>query len=208
MPVLSVAKTRALHPAGLFTFTLAGVETIQMKSFDGTGQVERLIWRFVSGKKDAEGAFLEVAVFTGFSYGHPNARLTWLLDMVRPGITKRDADQLDTETLVGTRYEGQVKHVASEEDADKKLCAFTYLRPVDMPADPFVDGNAGAVNTEPPGIEEVGDAVCQWEGCEEVLTLKEIESSIKRWGSEKRFCSVHGKKQIASEKASEDAFAE
>lgn len=196
MPILNVSKPRTLHPTGLFTFTLAGVETIQMKSFDGTGVVDRLIWRFVSGKKDADGTFLEVPVFTGFSYGDPRAKLTWLLDMVRPGITKREADQLDTESLVGSRYEGQVKHATSEQDADKKISGFTYLRPVDAPPDPFVSADPGAVEPEPPGVEEVGEASCQWKGCKEMLTLAEIEASIQRFGK-KRFCDAHYQEMVA-----------
>jgi hypothetical protein len=190
MPQLTVEKTRTLCPPGLHVFELKEVSTITMQSFDGTGQVERLLWRFVSSKRDPEGAFFEVPVFTGYSYGNPKAKLTWLLDMLRPGISKREADNLDTDRLVGERYEGSVKHATSERDPDKKVATFAYLRPVDAPPDPFVDDNTGAVEPEPAGIAEVGEASCDWKGCEEMLTLTEIQASMQRFGK-KRFCQTH-----------------
>ncbi len=209
MATLQVEKTRTLCPPGPATFALQEVEVIQMQSFDGSGQVERLLWRFVSSKRDPEGAFYEVPVFTGYSYGNPKAKLTWLLDMLLPGITKREADNLDTETLVGRHYEGSVKHGTSERDPDKKVATFTYLRPLGAPADPFVDGDAGSVPTEPnpkvkatkpltspnpepepAGVDEVGDAVCMRKGCGEMLTLAEIQASIGQFGK-KRFCRRH-----------------
>jgi hypothetical protein len=186
---VQVEAPRELHPIGLATFTLAAVETIQQPSFnDPTQMVERWIWRFQSDRKDEAGQPLEVAVFTGQKYGNSQARLTWLLDLMVPGITIAQAQALDTDELLGRRYEGSVKHEISTNDPNKRLATFSYLKPLlaeGEAADPFAFDDPGAVQ------------VCAECGAE-VEDERLVKSSLKRWGM--ILCHRDGRARAAAEK--------
>lgn len=188
MPVVQEAKPRPLCPAGIQEFVLADVTPKMMPSFNGEGETERWIWRFVGNKKDETGQFYEVPVFTGTTYGDPRAKLTWLLDLLLPNATEAEKKRLDTDTLLGCHWEGSVKHEAGVKDPTQKFAAFAYLRPLgnEGAPDPFAFDQDGAVH------------VC--EECEQELTEAEIKASRKRW-PDTLLCAAHGKIKVQAEKA-------
>jgi hypothetical protein len=194
MPALTVEEPRPLCPVGPATFRLAEVTQKMQKSFDGSGEVPRLIWKFVSNRVAPTGEFYEVSVWTGLAYGNQKARLTWLLDLVSPGMTAEKAKKLNTDLFVGQDFEAAVKHGASEKDGTP-FATFLYLRPVGTPIDPFVDADPGATVT------------C--ETCANELTDMEAIACTKRWGDGHRFCREHAKAFIAYEQSqAELLFAE
>lgn len=147
MPKVELPKERPLCPPGLHRLRLAEVIEKDVPAFDGEGSVRKWIWRFLSNKKTPEGTLYEVAKFTGTVYGNSKAALTWLLDMMIPGITQTQADNLDTDVLIGTEYEASIKHVPSQKDPSKKYAEIQFLKPLQDPpttlplevADPFAD---------------------------------------------------------------------
>src|SRR5207253_2755618 len=155
MPVVQTERPRTLCAPGIYEVVLADVTTQMMPAFSGDGEVERWLWRFVTNKQDENGQYIEVPIFTGGVYGNSRAKLTWLLDMLIPGITKQQADRLNTDDLIGMRFEGSVKHEQSVKDPETKIATFAYLRPVADPNDPFAADNAGAVDV----CEECGAAL-------------------------------------------------
>ncbi|MBA2703472.1 MAG: hypothetical protein H0U60_06450 [Blastocatellia bacterium] len=131
MPVITTQSDRVLCPAGPHILKLFSVELREMDDYAKTGKTERLIWTFYTKKINPEDSNpWEVSLFTGTSYGPQKAKLTWLLDMLCPGITKKEAEGLDTEDLIGTSYKTQIKHTASQSDASKIYAEPLYLEPL------------------------------------------------------------------------------
>jgi hypothetical protein len=200
MPVVQTERPRTLCPPGLYEVVLAEVTTQMMPAFSGDGEVERWLWRFVTNKRDENGQYIEIPVFTGGVYGNSRAKLTWLLDMIRPGITKAQADRLNTDDLIGSHFEAQVKHEQSVRDPETKVATFAYIRPA---------GNEGA--PDPFAFADGAVEVC--EECSAELSPAEIKACQKRWGDALRLCTRHGReavqrdKEMAAQKATELAPA-
>lgn len=72
------------------------------------GKKEQLIWIFESDKKGQDGKPYEYATFTGLFYGDSRANLTTLLDMLMPNSTEDVKRNLDTDLLLGSKYEAQI----------------------------------------------------------------------------------------------------
>jgi DNA-directed RNA polymerase subunit RPC12/RpoP len=186
---VEIERPRPLHPVGLGTFTLVDVSTVQMPDFnDPSKQVDRWLWKFESDKKTPEGEPYEMAVFTGTRYGNSQSKLTWLLDLLVPGITVRQAEALDTDDLLGRKWEGSVKHETSVKDPEKRFASFSYLKPLieeGAHTDPFFfDDDAGSVK------------VCVSCGNEVEETV--AKHALKRWNEV--VCHPCGRKRIAKEK--------
>jgi hypothetical protein len=140
MPKIKVAKERPLAPPGPHVLTLDESSEKQIESYEGSGTVQKLLWKFATEKLAEDGEPYEVTVFTGTEYGNPKAKLTPFLDMMLPGITPAEARDLDTEQLIGTRYEAQIRHTTSLKDPSRKYAEIVYLRPLPGPeakSDPF-----------------------------------------------------------------------
>lgn len=185
---VEIEKPRPLHPAGLGTFTLVDVSTVQMPDFnDPSKQVDRWCWKLESDKKTPEGDPYEMVVFTGTRYGNSQSKLTWLLDLLVPGITVRQAEQLDTDDLLGRKWEGSVKHETSIKDPEKKIATFAYLKPIaeeGAHTDPFAFDQDGAVQVCSECGVGVDDSIAK--------------HSLKRWGI--ILCHKDGRKRLAAEK--------
>src|SRR5438552_2081166 len=95
VPTLQVQKPMPLCPTGIHNFILAEIKESYSEKFN----TDQLMWRFVSNKRTPDGEFYEVAIWTGLKYGHVKAKLTWLLDMLKPGITAKEAENLDTDVF-------------------------------------------------------------------------------------------------------------
>ena len=191
MPVLQVQKPLPVCPQGIHTFRLVEVKP----SFSEKFQTDQLMWRFVSNKRSPEGDLYEVPVWTGLAYGNPKAKLTWLLDMLEPGIVPEQADGLDTDVYLHREYEGSVKH-QRKQDGSGMFATFAYLRPVQdtRPAPTADDGE-----NDPFALEDAG-AVDACEECGKELTPAEIKACVKRWGNAMRLCTKHGKEALAHER--------
>lgn len=132
MPVIQTETSRNLCPAGPQIIELKEVKETELPDFNDPNLMQtRLIWRFETvGEADEAGNPYEIAIFTGTRYGNSRAKLTWLLDMLVPGMTSAKAQALDTDTLIGNRYETQVKHVQGLKDPSKKFAECQYFRPL------------------------------------------------------------------------------
>jgi len=157
MPTVQIERPRTLCPAGLYTFALAEVNTVEMDAFNPLdGKVERWVWRFVSNRINPEdGLQYEIPIFTGQAYGNPKAKLTWLLDMLLPGITKVQAANLDTDTLIGKTFDGSVKHAQSQKDPDKKIAEIQYLRPITDTSAPTAEPDPFEFDDKPDTAEDI-----------------------------------------------------
>lgn len=205
MPTIDVEKPRPPCPPGDHLLVLSEVVTYMPKSgYGGKEPQEGLIWRFLSSQKDEDGNYYEMPVFTGKRYGNSKATLTWLLDMIHPGITPEVAEGLNTDRYVGSKFQGPVKNEINK-DTGKKYPVFVYLRPVSAAQaaadaatagkpDPFAAESPGDVLEDP----ELGRAACQWKDCNKLLTADEIRGCRNRFG-EARFCTEHGWEKIRLE---------
>ncbi len=196
---VEIQNTKELCPVGPATFRLVSVEAKPMPSFDGTGTVTRWIWQFVSNKKAPDGSYYEIAIFTGQKYGHAQAKLTWMLDFMVPGITAEQAARLNTNDFIGTDWEAMVKHQPTEKDPSVKVATFSYLKPLGAPAPPpdiFADDDIAV------------DGIVRCEVCSQELSDKETAACAAKWDN-RWFCAVHGKAQIMREiEAASSLFAE
>lgn len=128
MPVIEVQEQRPIPPVGRHILTLMDVELKEMDNFDKTAKTNRLIWQFQTKKIAPDNNPYELNIFTGTVYGPPKAKLTWLLDMMVPGITVEQAKKLDTDDLIGFKFECQIKHTPSSTDATKLYAEPLYLK--------------------------------------------------------------------------------
>jgi len=197
MATLQVQKPMPLCPQGLHIFTLVEVKPSYSEKF----QTDQLMWRFVSDKMSPEGTLYEVAIWTGLKYGHIKAKLTWLLDMLQPGITPAQAENLNTDVFLHRQYEGMVKHAVKEGGGDP-YATFLYLRPLQTAQSAAVSPNADFV--DPFAFDRDG-AVQLCAECEQELTEAEIKASDKRWHGELYLCAAHGKIKVQAEKAEKPA---
>jgi hypothetical protein len=132
MPSIQIEKPRSLCPAGPQVIRLVEVTEKETPNFNDPNVMDtRLLWRFVvKGEVDEDGLQYEVAIFTGLKYGNPKAKLTWLLDMLDPGMTKKKAEGLDPSRYIDTDYETLIKHVPGQRDPSKRFAEPQYLKPM------------------------------------------------------------------------------
>src|SRR6185369_2323183 len=234
MPQIGVSDdNRPLCPPGPGIFRLKSVETKDMQAYGKLeGELEpKLIWTFVSTSKAADGTFFEVAVFTGLKYGNEQARLTWLLDMLDPGISVakvKAAGGLNTDKYLDNVYEGNVKHTTAPNG--KVYANFTFLKPMGQPTISVEDDIVSMSRADlVQGFKEIDQAKARDAGepdpftddnagslvlcevCHSELTDMEAIACSKRWGDSHRRCTLHARALIAEEKAAaaeaEDIFA-
>ncbi|MBA2704623.1 MAG: hypothetical protein H0U60_12330 [Blastocatellia bacterium] len=134
MPVVSTTKDRPLCPAGPHLLKLMDVESKLMPGFETTVESENWIWQFHTKKVAEDGSPYEVTVFTRTHYGPARAKLTWLLDMMVPGITPEQAEGLDTDALIGQSFKAQIKHSKGIKDPTRTFAEVVFLEPLTPPA--------------------------------------------------------------------------
>lgn len=175
MPAIEVERPRTLCPAGLYTFKLAEIKTVQMDAFNPEdGKVNRWVWRFVSNRINPEdGCQFEIGVVTGMQYGNGRAKLTWLLDMLVPGFTKAQAATFDTDSLIGKTFDGSVKHAQSQKDPDKKIAEIQYLRPITDTSAPTAEPDPFEFDDKPETPENIQAAFAAAQA--EIASLKARE---------------------------------
>lgn len=192
MPILEKDREQVLCPEGLHQVQLVSVEPITMKNFDGEGEVERLIWRFVSNQKAPDGANFEVPVFTGYKFGWPTAGLTKLLRLMKHKITDEEGQNLDTDQWIGLKWEATVSHEPQMKDPEKLKAVIVFMKPL---------GTAAADKADPfffeDGASPPDQPICGWLGCSAALTDAELKASAKKWGDQRQLCRKHGAEQVA-----------
>jgi hypothetical protein len=129
VPTISLTSHSPLCPAGAQRLVLVEVVEKELAGPTPGETVPKLLWRFHTAATDFLGRPYEIVVFTGLSYGHPNARLTWLLDMLLPHRTAAEREALDTDTLIGTEYDAIVKHAPGFRDPKRTYAEIQFLKP-------------------------------------------------------------------------------
>ena len=80
------------------------------------GKKEQLIWIFEAEEIAPDGRPYEHAVFTGLFYGDSRANLTTLLDMLLPKATDDEKKSLNTDLLLGSRYDAVIRMVKNQKN--------------------------------------------------------------------------------------------
>jgi len=134
MPVATPqAPSRPLIPAGEHTLTLQNIEVKELedKKYNPGTMRDRWLWHFLSDMRDPDGAAYEFTLFTGTSYGPPQAALTGLYDSLMPGISVEQATtKFNSDYLCGERFKCAIKHETNEKgEARAKLVRIEWLLP-------------------------------------------------------------------------------
>ncbi len=133
MPMIELEKKferGPLIPKGEHVLKLVSVEKRRITSTfskEEDGKADKFIWEFHAAQKDDNGKPFTYTVFTGVRYGNNKAGLTDLLNQMIPDITEETAAELDTEDLVGTKYNTQIRH--NKSDKGELFPAHIYLTP-------------------------------------------------------------------------------
>lgn len=129
MPIITT-QNRPLIPAGKHTLTLMKVDEVVVdNSFKPGEQVTKWIWEFDSDEVDEDGVPYTHKEWTKTVYGHPKAGLTILLNQLIPGMTQERANKLDTDSLVGRKFEGMIRHQVDDKGVNRADLA--YIGPLD-----------------------------------------------------------------------------
>ena len=149
MPQIQSSKReRTSIPAGDHILTLVEVKQHDGENafFDKTKEVgganqprrTRLIWQFTSEATDNEGVHFEHAIWTGEFYGNPRAGLTALLDQMLPEADENVRENVNTDTLIGTRYQAKIRLVRNQKgDVVPKAVDLEPIKGEGQTATPF-----------------------------------------------------------------------
>lgn len=128
MPVVTT-QNRPLIPAGEHVLTLMQVTEVEVdNSYKPGEKVTKWVWEFDSDEKDEDDIPYTHKEWTKTTYGHPKANLTKLLDQLVPGMDQDRAKNLNTDSLVGRKFKGMIRH--EKDDKGKDRAALAYIAPL------------------------------------------------------------------------------
>lgn len=204
MPEIAAGKDYPLCPEGPDILRLKEVEVKAMPNYGGTGTTDRLIWKFVSRRRDAEtGEFFEIAIFTPTYYtGHAKSKLTWILRMIDKQVNKDwiKANKLNTDNYVNRDYETMIQHQLSE-DGSKTYAMPVYLKPVGdtISLDEAKEKIRSLPAADPADPFTTEGEVIPCETCRTEITELERQRCLTKWNGDHYFCTPHAKAFLAQE---------